>query len=259
MHILSCGVFHAQTPLNTESTRKRIANAFELELYTEDGGRSYINGYEYPHNGVHCIFSKPGAVRFSVGKIHCQYVHFSADEEDTASLMAIPTYIPLATLPEMQTTIRKAFDALLRAAAASPPQHLCAIAEIYRIAALLEAQSATSAPSPAAAVPQFAAIAQTKTYIEEHYSQRITLEMLGKLTFLSKNYIRLKFTEIMGVSPQAYLTYIRVLHAAEHLHNGKSASETAEACGFSNQSHMIRAFKKQYGKTPQEWLRGFSG
>lgn len=256
MRILSCGVFHALTPLNTQ-TKKRISNAFELELYTENGGRSYIDGYEYPHHGAHCILSKPGSVRFSVGEIHCQYVHFTADKDDTASLMAIPTYIPFSC-PEAQAAILEAFAALLSAAAAAPPQHLQTAAQIYRIAALLAAQSTATLPR-SAAIPQFAAIAQVKAYIEEHYPQHITLEMLGEMTFLSKNYLRQKFTEVMGVSPQAYLTYIRVLHAAEYLHTGKSASETAGICGFSNQSHMILAFKRQYGKTPQEWLRGFSG
>jgi AraC-like DNA-binding protein len=42
-------------------------------------------------------------------------------------------------------------------------------------------------------------------------------------------------------------------HARSIVGAGHSLADTAFACGFSDQSHMTRQFKRAYGLTPSRW------
>lgn len=53
-----------------------------------------------------------------------------------------------------------------------------------------------------------------------------------------------------GMSPSAYLRTIRVNRAREMLLAGEPMSSIAAACGFCDQAHFTRWFRKSFGYTP---------
>ena len=58
-----------------------------------------------------------------------------------------------------------------------------------------------------------------------------------------------------GVPPHAYFTQVRLRKARAMLVRGESITAAAYACGFVDQSHLTRVFKRYYGLTPGVFSR----
>ena len=91
-------------------------------------------------------------------------------------------------------------------------------------------------------------------YIEMHYGQHISLEMLAKLTGFSPKYFCRYFRTIVHRSPIDYLNYYRVECAAHLLAStDMNVAEAAVHCGFSDSSAFIKQFRKYKGTTPKQY------
>jgi AraC-like DNA-binding protein len=89
-------------------------------------------------------------------------------------------------------------------------------------------------------------------YIEEHYSEKITLEMLADQCFLSGRQLSRIFSKIYGMSPIDYLVNYRLTTAYLHiLSSDDSVASIAEKCGFYDESHMSRLFLKRFNFSPK--------
>lgn len=99
-------------------------------------------------------------------------------------------------------------------------------------------------------------VEQILNYINENYSQQITLDNLAEKYFLNKSYICRIFRKTMGISLVTYLQYKRILEAQNMLLNSdKSIIDIAMDCGFSNVQHFYRVFKKITNLTPSEYKK----
>lgn len=62
------------------------------------------------------------------------------------------------------------------------------------------------------------------------------------------------FKQSLAQTPQAYLLAVRIEQAKSRLHLKQlTIAEVALQCGFANQSHMGRYFKKQVGISPRQY------
>ncbi len=94
---------------------------------------------------------------------------------------------------------------------------------------------------------------QLVSYINEHYAERITLDMLSKRFGFSRNYICGLFSRHYNTSLSAYLTKLRMEHARTLLSDKtKLIKEVAVSCGYSDYYHFFRVFKSYYGVSPKE-------
>ena len=93
-------------------------------------------------------------------------------------------------------------------------------------------------------------------YIERNYGGNITLEELANSTNISTSTCLRLFNTVLGTTPIKYLLTFRLQKAAEELKraNGRTVSEIAHSCGFSDVSYFNRCFRKEYGKTPSEYM-----
>ncbi|MNG37101.1 HTH-type transcriptional activator RhaR [compost metagenome] len=66
------------------------------------------------------------------------------------------------------------------------------------------------------------------------------------------------FKKSVGISPHSYQIQVRVAHAQRLLRAGVGIADAAIACGFFDQSHLNRAFKKVVGLTPGSFRSGYS-
>jgi AraC family transcriptional regulator len=91
-------------------------------------------------------------------------------------------------------------------------------------------------------------------YIEQHLSDSISLAELAAVVGLSQvHFIRL-FRERFACPPHAYLMSRRIDRAKTLLaRRGMSIQEVATSCGFSDQSHLTRLFKRHVGITPRRF------
>lgn len=77
-----------------------------------------------------------------------------------------------------------------------------------------------------------------------------SLAELAALSNVSRYQLLRSFRRQCGITPHAYLLQRRVLLGRRLLAGGQSPAEAAVGAGFSDQSHMTRAFVRQLGVTP---------
>lgn len=94
-------------------------------------------------------------------------------------------------------------------------------------------------------------------FMEEHFSEHITLENLCKCSGLSKSTLLRAFTKSKGVTPYRYLQAIRIDRAKALLEQGVSPIDAAIQTGFSDQSHFSTFFNMFIGLSPAAYRRIF--
>ena len=92
-------------------------------------------------------------------------------------------------------------------------------------------------------------------HIERNYGAGISLEELANSANISASTCLRLFSTVLGTTPIQYLLTFRLQKAAEELKriNGRTVSEIAHSCGFSDASYFNRCFRKEYGVTPSEY------
>ena len=87
--------------------------------------------------------------------------------------------------------------------------------------------------------------------LRENYHTKIDFAALAALSSYSSDYIRHRFHQKMGLSPQQYLMKIRLEASATLLKKGAgNCTEIAYLCGFSNAPQFSAQFKQYFGVTP---------
>jgi AraC-like DNA-binding protein len=93
-------------------------------------------------------------------------------------------------------------------------------------------------------------VLRVRERIEDDPSNPITLSELAALAGVSRYQIVRDFARELGTTPYAYVIQCRVELARKLLLNGARLADAAHRAGFSDQSHMTRAFARQLGITP---------
>ena len=83
--------------------------------------------------------------------------------------------------------------------------------------------------------------------------QRVSIAELAALSGISQFQLLRTFRRETGTTPHAYLIQKRVSAARRLLAAGIMPAEAAAAVGFSDQSHMTRAFRRHFGVTPARY------
>ena len=93
-------------------------------------------------------------------------------------------------------------------------------------------------------------------YIEERYSEDLSLDSLSEHFKISKTYINRLLKNNAGSSFLEILLDCRMKKAKELImENSYKIYEVAEKVGYHDLSHFIRSFKKKYGVTPNAYRR----
>ncbi len=91
-------------------------------------------------------------------------------------------------------------------------------------------------------------------YIHEHYTQKITLDMLAAHISLSRSECSRFFNKATGQSFSSYLSCFRVNKSTDLLsHTDMSIAEVAHAVGFGSQSYYTETFRKLKNMTPKKY------
>jgi len=83
----------------------------------------------------------------------------------------------------------------------------------------------------------------------------IDLETLAKRAGLSRFQALRAFKQRYGLPPHAYQLCLRIHHARRLLLEGVTAADVALRCGFADQSHFNRHFKRFNAVTPMQYAR----
>ncbi len=91
-------------------------------------------------------------------------------------------------------------------------------------------------------------------YINEHISEKITLEKLCSVSHTSKFHFCRIFKKTMGTTTMQYILSTRITLAKRMLREtNMSVTEVSENCGFSSVANFSREFKEYAGETPSRY------
>ncbi|UOF90933.1 response regulator [Fodinisporobacter ferrooxydans] len=98
------------------------------------------------------------------------------------------------------------------------------------------------------------ALQRTKSFMETHYAEDLTLEMMADMAQLSPFYFSKQFKAAFGQSFVEYLTHLRMEAARELIEQRKyNLKEICFHIGYNSPTYFSRVFKKHYGVAPSEW------
>lgn len=95
-------------------------------------------------------------------------------------------------------------------------------------------------------------------YIDKHSADQLSLKHLAHMVNLNPYYLVHKFKETTGLTPHQYIIQARIRSLKKHFISDKKILNIALDCGFYDQSHFIRHFKKHVGITPKDYFNSIT-
>jgi two-component system, response regulator YesN len=96
-------------------------------------------------------------------------------------------------------------------------------------------------------------IGRIKKYLDEHYTEGITLEQTAAAYYVSKEYLSKAFKSACGKGFLEYLTELRMERAKELIIDYKiPLKDVGELVGYLDQAHFYKTFKRYFQMTPGE-------
>ena len=90
--------------------------------------------------------------------------------------------------------------------------------------------------------------------MQENFAFNLSLAEYAKLACTSVPTFKREFKKVFKESPGRWALKKRLNQAAEFLANSNlSVSEITMECGFENQTHFSRVFRKKYGESPSQY------
>ncbi len=104
-------------------------------------------------------------------------------------------------------------------------------------------------------LPGLQRIEQAIMYVNNHYTEKITLDDVSMHTGMSKFYLSREFKTVTGFTIVAYINTLRCKLARDLIKRGFSVSDAAEKSGFENMSYFTKTFKRYVGNLPSDFAR----
>ena len=93
-------------------------------------------------------------------------------------------------------------------------------------------------------------------YIQENYSQPVSLQDIADHVHLSREYLCRIFRSMSDITPITYLNQYRIQKSALLLlTTDRSVSDIAFSCGFHSSSYFNKVFLRDMGCTPKEYKK----
>ena len=109
-------------------------------------------------------------------------------------------------------------------------------------------------------VPEYTGVSMTDkiysitSYIQKHYHDTLSLDLVSQKFFISSYYLSHKFKSITGFTLVNYIQMTRIRNAQQLLlSTNEKITVIAESCGFTSFSQFNRVFKKFCGISPSAY------
>ena len=250
--IVKVGVYDAEMVHKSNITKNRKTSIFEIELPKEDGGVSYIDNKKSEITTDLIICAKPGQVRHTELPFKCFYAHIIVDDGMAYEIL---TKAPSFFRTKHSEKYKSIFTEMCEL---YEPGHggneLLLQSKLLELIHLIYEDVFISLDTFSAKEDYI--IEQAIHYIDENYTQQLSLEDMASNVSLSPIYFHNRFKAATGETPHEYLMGLRIKKAVNLLVTSDfSVAEIAYECGFSSQSYFSYVFKKKMNLSPREYMR----
>lgn len=128
-------------------------------------------------------------------------------------------------------------------------------ANLYMIVAFLHKHQIVAHETSFGDMKLIERIMPALNYIDENYSEQMSLETLSDYMGLNPSYFCRLFKKAIGSTFTEYLNFVRVCKAEHLLKHGSNISDTAYNVGFSSLSYFNRIFKKYKLCSPSDYKK----
>lgn len=98
--------------------------------------------------------------------------------------------------------------------------------------------------------------AAAKRYIDEHFIEPVTLDLITEHIHVNKYYLAHEFKKTYGISPMSYLNEKRIKESEYMLQNTDySLAQIASMLGFSSPSYFSQSFRRAKDMSPAEYRK----
>lgn len=125
-----------------------------------------------------------------------------------------------------------------------------------RLDAIVEGLRCSRVDAPRPAKPRRAAADAVISRIDVEEAVALDLQTLSSHTGTSRFAALRAFKRYFGLPPHTFQLQMRVDQAQVGLRAGHTPAQVAVDCGFFDQSHLTRHFKRILGTTPAQYARG---
>ncbi len=241
-------VTHAYRPHShptwTVAAMERGAASFELDDTDQraDDGELFVLEPESVHTGVAAV---PGGWAYKVLYLEPALIGAWAEEDAAPQAARCVVF--------RDEGLRAALRDAHRALAQEPPGLAVDVAVLAAVGALRP--HLAPAPPVARTRPEHAAVRRARAYLEERWAAPVTLSELAAHARLSRFELARTFRAQVGLPPHAFQLDLRIARARTRLAAGDPPAAVAAACGFCDQAHLTRVFKRAVGVTPARYAR----
>lgn len=229
---------------NNTSIPPRRSNAFSFRL---KGNSDFITRDKRIHVGDKELLFVPEDFPYEIeaGPERLIVIHFDALERIPDEFQAMRPYNP-QRIEELFLSLLKTWEEK------QPGYYPRALSIFYKILELVSKQTYQNAHSA-----HYEKIRHAVDYLMKNYrSSDLSVQELCKRCAISDTYFRKCFLEEFHVTPNKYLTNLRIDYAKDLLESGVySVEQVAERSGFMEPKYFCTVFKKVVGKTPSEYKK----
>ena len=102
-------------------------------------------------------------------------------------------------------------------------------------------------------------VEQAREYLDQHATEAVTLEHLGRIVGLSPFHLQRTFKRIVGITPKAYASARRLERMKSRLREGDTVSRATYDAGYGSGSRAYEHAQARLGMTPGVYREGGRG
>lgn len=91
-------------------------------------------------------------------------------------------------------------------------------------------------------------------YIRKNFDASLSLDKIANNFYISKSTLIRIFKKHVGMTPNEYITYIRIMESRKLLRKGYSVEQVSLKVGYVDESSFIKRFKKIQGISPKQFI-----